>query len=60
MTHTAEDRVYVDVPTLVIGKLPWNQRPSAAATRSRCGLPARRVEKLYRSHAPSQSATVQP
>jgi ureidoacrylate peracid hydrolase len=53
VTHTVEDRVYVNVPKLVIGKLPWDERPTAEATQSKYGLPAARVDKLYRSHAPS-------
>jgi ureidoacrylate peracid hydrolase len=59
VTHAVEDRVYVNVPKLVIGKLPWGERPSAEATRSKYGLPADRVDKLYRSYAPSGPATAQ-
>ncbi|MDQ3732756.1 MAG: isochorismatase family protein, partial [Actinomycetota bacterium] len=53
VTHRAEDRVYINVPKLVIGKLPWNEPPTADATQSKLGPPASEVTALYRSHAPS-------
>jgi ureidoacrylate peracid hydrolase len=57
VTHTVEDRVYINVPKLVIGKLPWGERPSAEGARSKYGLPATQVDKLYRSYGPSGSPT---
>jgi nicotinamidase-related amidase len=57
VTHVIEDRIYVNVPKLVLGKLPWAERPSAEATRSKYGPPANEVDKLYRSFAPSAQAT---
>ncbi len=53
VTHRAEDRVYINVPKLVIGKLPWSEPPTAATTQSKLGAPASEVTALYRSHAPS-------
>ena len=57
VTHTVEDRVYINVPKLVIGKLPWGERPSVEGERSKYGLPATQVAKLYRSYAPSGPPT---
>ena len=57
VTHRAEDRVYVNVPKLIIGKLPWDERPTSDATRAKFGPPAQDVDKLYRSYAPSRAAT---
>jgi ureidoacrylate peracid hydrolase len=53
VTHSVEDRVYINVPKLVIGKLPWGERPTAEATRAKLGPPAAEVDRLYRSHAPT-------
>jgi ureidoacrylate peracid hydrolase len=55
--HRAEDRVYVNVPELVVGKMPWDERPSAQSARAKLGTPAARVEALYRSHAPTAATT---
>jgi len=56
VTHRSGDRVYVNIPKLVIGKLPWGERPTTEATRSKSGPPAAQVDKLYRSHAPTGAA----
>lgn len=53
VTHRAEDRVYINVPKLVIGKLPWNEPPTADAVRSKFGVQTGEVTALYRSHGPS-------
>lgn len=51
--HRSEDRVYINVPKLVIGKLPWTERPTADAARAKLGASAADVDALYRSHAPT-------
>lgn len=53
LAHRAEDRVYVNVPKLVVGKMPWGERPTAEAARSKLGMPAASVGALYCSHAPT-------
>lgn len=53
VVHRCEERVYINVPKLVIGKLPWSERPTADAARAKLGTPAGRVEALYRSYAPT-------
>ena len=56
VTHRAEDRIYVNVPKLVVGKMPWGDRPTAEETRAKLGPPAADVTALYRSHAPTGPA----
>jgi ureidoacrylate peracid hydrolase len=53
VTHRVEDRVFINIPKLVIGKLPWDERPTAETTRAKLGPSAAGVEALYRHHAPS-------
>ncbi|MEX2289164.1 MAG: isochorismatase family protein [Mycobacteriales bacterium] len=53
VTHRAEDRVYVNVPKLVVGKMPWSERPTAEEARAKLGPPAADVSALYRSQAPT-------
>jgi ureidoacrylate peracid hydrolase len=53
VTHRAHDRVFINIPKLVIGKLPWAERPTAATARSKLGPPSAEVSALYRHHAPS-------
>lgn len=45
--------VYVNVPKLVVGKMPWDRPPSRAERSALLGPRATRVEKLYGSRAPS-------
>ena len=56
VTHRSGDHVYVNIPKLVIGKLPWGERPTAEGIRSKSGVPAAQVERLYRSHGPTGAA----
>ncbi len=44
VTHRAKDRVFINIPKLVIGKLPWAERPTAETARSKLGPPIRRGE----------------
>jgi uncharacterized protein YrrD len=53
VAHRVQDRVYINVPKLVIGKLPWDERPTSESARSKLGAPVNEVEAMYRSHAPS-------
>lgn len=55
--HRAEDRIYVNVPKLVVGKMPWGDRPTADGEREKLGAPASDVGALYRSHAPTGAPT---
>ncbi len=54
VTKRAGTTVFVNVPRLVVGKMPWDMPPARAERRAKEGPPAQAVEKLYRSRAPSE------
>ncbi len=41
--------VFINVPKMVVGKMPWDEPPSGATQREKYGRPLREVDKLYRS-----------
>ncbi len=51
IAHPAQDRAYINIPKLVVGKLPWRERPTGESTRAKMGPPTGEVHALYRSHA---------
>ena len=53
VTHSMDNRVYINVPKLVVGKLPWGEPPSAAAANEKFGAPKAGVEMLYGSFNPT-------
>lgn len=53
VTHRAEGRVYVNIPKLVVGKLPWGEPPSSSSLAEKRGPAAAGVGPLYRSHQPT-------
>ncbi len=55
VTHRAGDEVFINIPKLVIGKLPWDERPTAETARAKLGTPAAGVDALYRTYAPTTS-----
>jgi nicotinamidase-related amidase len=57
VTHRVDDRVYINVPKLVVGKLPWGQPPDAESERGKFGVPQAQVGKLYGSFKPTTSDT---
>jgi nicotinamidase-related amidase len=46
--------VFVNVPRLVVGKMPWHSPPTRADRLAKEGPPARDVDRLYRSRGPSE------
>jgi ureidoacrylate peracid hydrolase len=56
VTHRMEGRVYVNVPKLVVGKLPWGEPPSAAAAKDKLGAPQAQVASLYGNFNPTGPA----
>jgi ureidoacrylate peracid hydrolase len=56
VTHRTDGRVYINVPKLVVGKLPWSKPPSTAAAREKFGPPRAAVEMLYGSFNPTGAA----
>ncbi len=53
VVRRAGTSTFVNVPKLVVAKLPWGQRPSAEAVTSKLGSPAAEVTALYGTHAPT-------
>jgi ureidoacrylate peracid hydrolase len=49
--------VFVNVPRLVIGKMPWDEPPRHVEQREKYGKPMRDVEKLYGSRSASVAGT---
>jgi hypothetical protein len=45
--------VFVNIPKLVVGTMPWSEPPSRADRRAKQGPRATQVEKLYGSRSPS-------
>ncbi|MCA1673505.1 MAG: cysteine hydrolase, partial [Actinobacteria bacterium] len=48
--------VFINVPKLVVGEMPWAEPPSESSRRAKLGPPAVEVDKLYRSRSPSVHA----
>jgi len=53
IVRKAGDTVFINVPKLVVGKMPWDTPPSSQDVREKVGPAAGDVDRLYRSHAPS-------
>ncbi|CAN5569163.1 hypothetical protein BH24DEI1_BH24DEI1_10170 [soil metagenome] len=46
--------VFVNVPKIVVGTMPWQEPPTRRTTEEKQGLPAAEVDKLYGSRAPTR------
>ncbi len=53
ITHRTNGLVFINVPKLVVGKLPWNDPPSAQELAAKKGPASAEVTQLYRSHQPT-------
>jgi hypothetical protein len=53
ITHRTDGRVYVNIPKLVVGKLPWAEPPTSTSTAEKRGPNAHVAGPLYRSHQPT-------
>jgi nicotinamidase-related amidase len=49
----AGTEVFVNVPRIVVGKMPWSEPPSRTGRQANYGRPAGEVGNLYRSRSPS-------
>jgi ureidoacrylate peracid hydrolase len=49
----AATHAFINVPKLIIGKMPWDQPPAKETSREKRGRPAAAVEKLYASQSPT-------
>ncbi len=52
VVRRAGDAVFINIPKLVVGKMPWSEPPTLADQREKTGPPAASVERLYRSRSP--------
>lgn len=57
IVKVAEGKAFVNIPKLVIGKMPWDEPPSAEMRRRKVGPQDDRVEYLYGSVNPSRVET---
>ncbi len=46
-------QVFINVPQVVVGDMPWSEPPSRTEREAKQGPPATEVGKLYGSHSPS-------
>jgi nicotinamidase-related amidase len=53
VTRRAGESVVINVPKLVVGKMPWDKPPSPADVTAKQGPAAAQVEHLYGSRSPS-------
>ncbi|MEX2658311.1 MAG: cysteine hydrolase [Acidimicrobiales bacterium] len=53
VVKVSEGKAFVNIPKLVVGKMPWDEPPSAEAHRAKIGPGRATVEKLYGSVAPT-------
>jgi ureidoacrylate peracid hydrolase len=53
VTHRSSGRVYVNIPKLVVGKMPWGEPPTSQSQTDKRGPAASEVPRLYRSHHPT-------
>jgi ureidoacrylate peracid hydrolase len=53
VTRRVDGDVFINIPKLVIGKLPWDEAPTAQSAAAKLGPAADQVEALYRSYGPT-------
>ena len=53
VVRRAGDQVFVNVPKLVVGEMPWDKPPTKIERKEKYGPPAAQVKKLYGSRSPS-------
>lgn len=53
VTHRTGEAVFVNIPKLVVGKMPWGEAPTAQSTTAKLGPAAHEAGALYRSHGPT-------
>jgi len=58
IVRRAGDAVFINMPKLVVGKMPWSEPPTRADQREKTGPSAASVERLYGSRSPSAAEGV--
>lgn len=49
----AGEKVFINLPKIVVGKMPWENPPTQASQKDKYGPPASQVDNLYLSRSPS-------
>jgi ureidoacrylate peracid hydrolase len=52
-THRADGQVYIDLPQLVVGKVPWTEPPSTEDLPMKYGTRRADVRRLCHGHEPT-------
>lgn len=52
-----ETDVFINVPKMIAGKMPWNVPPTRETSKEKQGQPAAQVDKLYQSFAPTNKVS---
>jgi ureidoacrylate peracid hydrolase len=53
VVRRAGSEVFINIPKLVVGKMPWSAPPTRAERSEKRGPPAAQVENLYASRSPT-------
>lgn len=53
VVHRAGDEVFVNIPKLVAGKMPWHEPPTPLSQQEKFGPPLANVDNLYGSTRPT-------
>lgn len=54
VVKVSDGQVFVNIPKLVVGDMPWDEPPTAASHRDKLGPPFNQVGALYGSRSPSR------
>lgn len=54
VTKRSGNEVFINIPKLVVGEMPWKEAPSLQSRRERLGPRMEDVDKLYRSRTASE------
>jgi hypothetical protein len=53
VTKRSGNQVFINIPKLVVGEMPWKEAPTRKDRLAKQGPPAGEVDKLYRSRTAS-------
>lgn len=53
ITKKSGDHVFINIPKLVVDKMPWGKPPTLESYLEKQGSPAANIDKLYRSKSPT-------
>lgn len=55
ITKVREGKIYLNIPRIVIGEMPWQEPPSRAEWTIKQGPPTSKINNLYGSRSPSNN-----